>query len=188
MGWWIHLTAYKIFIFTYLDQWLSSELMEKLTHRILKTQKINSSGSPINSQYCHTPALVESWLLLRIALDKKKYDCGFRLSALWFPLSAPTILLGFLLPWTGGISSRLLQQSSAAAPYLGRRASPLRRWLLQCRAATSRQSSNTWTGELPDVQAGFRKGRETRDQIANILWIIEKAREFQKKNLLHWLC
>ena len=34
--------------------------------------------------------------------------------------------------------------------------------------------------ELPDVQAGFRKGRKTRDQIANIRWIIEKAREFQK--------
>ena len=34
--------------------------------------------------------------------------------------------------------------------------------------------------ELPDVQAGFRKGRGTRDQIANILWITEKAREFQK--------
>ena len=34
--------------------------------------------------------------------------------------------------------------------------------------------------ELPDVQAGFRKGRGTRDQIANIYWIIEKAREFQK--------
>ena len=34
--------------------------------------------------------------------------------------------------------------------------------------------------ELPDVQAGFRKGRETRDQIANIHWNIEKAREFQK--------
>ena len=34
--------------------------------------------------------------------------------------------------------------------------------------------------ELPDVQAGFRKCRGTRDQIANILWIIEKAREFQK--------
>ena len=34
--------------------------------------------------------------------------------------------------------------------------------------------------ELPDVQAGFRKGRGTRDQIANILWIIVKAREFQK--------
>ena len=34
--------------------------------------------------------------------------------------------------------------------------------------------------ELPYVQAGFRKGRGTRDQIANIRWIIEKAREFQK--------
>ena len=35
-------------------------------------------------------------------------------------------------------------------------------------------------GELPDVQAGFRTGRGTRDQNANIRWIIEKAREFQK--------
>ena len=35
--------------------------------------------------------------------------------------------------------------------------------------------------ELPDVQAGFRKGRGTRDQIANIHWIIKKAKEFQKK-------
>ena len=36
--------------------------------------------------------------------------------------------------------------------------------------------------ELPDVQAGFRKGRGIRDQIANIRWIIEKAREVQKNN------
>ena len=34
--------------------------------------------------------------------------------------------------------------------------------------------------ELPDVQVGFRKGKETKDQIANIRWIIKKAREFQK--------
>ena len=40
--------------------------------------------------------------------------------------------------------------------------------------------------ELPDVQAGFRKGRRTRDQIANTLWITEKAREFQKNiNFCH---
>ena len=37
--------------------------------------------------------------------------------------------------------------------------------------------------ELPDVLAGFRKGRGTRDQIANICWIIEKAKKFQKKHL-----
>ena len=49
--------------------------------------------------------------------------------------------------------------------------------------------------ELPDVQAGFRKGRGTRDQIANICWIIEKAREFQKNiyfcsidSQSFWLC
>ena len=38
--------------------------------------------------------------------------------------------------------------------------------------------------ELPDVQAGLRKGRGTRDQIANICWIIEKVSEFQKKHIL----
>ena len=52
-------------------------------------------------------------------------DCGFSLSALWCPLSAPTVLLGFLLPSTWGISSWLLQQSTAAAPYLGRGVAPL---------------------------------------------------------------
>ena len=41
--------------------------------------------------------------------------------------------------------------------------------------------------ELPDVQAGFRKGRGTRDQIANIRWIIEKAREFQKNIYFYFI-
>ena len=40
--------------------------------------------------------------------------------------------------------------------------------------------------EIPDVQAGFRKGRGTRDQIANICWIIEKAREFQEKKKIYF--
>ena len=47
-------------------------------------------------------------------------EYGFSVSALWCPLATPTILLGFLLPWAWGVSSRLLQQSAAAAPYLGR--------------------------------------------------------------------
>ena len=49
--------------------------------------------------------------------------------------------------------------------------------MLQILKARFQQYMN-W--ELPDVQAGFRKGRGTRDQIANIHWIMEKAREFQK--------
>ena len=51
-------------------------------------------------------------------------DYGFSVSALWCPLTTPTILLGFLLPRTLGISSWLLQQSIATAPYLGRGVSP----------------------------------------------------------------
>ena len=51
-------------------------------------------------------------------------DYCFSVSAFWCPLATPTILLGFLLPWTWGISSQLLQQSTAAAPYLGRGVSP----------------------------------------------------------------
>ena len=49
--------------------------------------------------------------------------------------------------------------------------------MLKILQARLQQSMNC---ELPDVQPGFRKGRGTRDQIANIHWIIEKAREFQK--------
>ena len=51
-------------------------------------------------------------------------DYGFSVSALWCPLATSTVLLGFLLPWSWGISSRLLQQSTATAPYLGWGASP----------------------------------------------------------------
>ena len=52
-------------------------------------------------------------------------ECSFSLSALWWPLSVCTVFLRFLLPWMWGISSWLLQQSSAAAPYLGSRVAPL---------------------------------------------------------------
>ena len=52
--------------------------------------------------------------------------------------------------------------------------------MLKILQARSQQYMNH---ELPDVQAGFRKGRGTRDQIANIHWIMEKAREFQKIHL-----
>ena len=53
--------------------------------------------------------------------------------------------------------------------------------MLESNAQNSpRQAQQYVKCKLPDVQAGFRKGRETRDQIASILWIIEKARDFQE--------
>jgi len=53
--------------------------------------------------------------------------------------------------------------------------------MLKILQARLQQSMNH---ELPDAQAGFRKDRGTRDQIANIRWIIKKAREFQKKTCI----
>ena len=52
--------------------------------------------------------------------------------------------------------------------------------MLKILQATLQQYVNR---ELPDVQVGFRKGRGTRDQIANICWIMEKAREFRKASI-----
>ena len=51
-------------------------------------------------------------------------DYGFIVSSLWCPLATSTVLLGFLSPWTWGISSWLLQQSTVTAPYFGRRVNP----------------------------------------------------------------
>ena len=65
-------------------------------------------------------AVVLMWLNWLVSCEY-----GFSVSALWCPLATPTLLLGFLLPSAWGISSRLLQQSAAAAPYLGRGVSPI---------------------------------------------------------------
>ena len=77
---------------------------------------------------------------------------------LWFqcvcplmPLATPTILLGFLLPWSWGISSRLLQQSAAAAPYLGRGVFPHGRpswpwtWSSSSRPSCTHAAADPWT-------------------------------------------
>ena len=76
-------------------------------------------------------------------------DYSFSVSALWCPLATATILLGFLLPWAWGISSQLLQQSSAAAPYLGRGASPHGRSSQPSTWNSSTRLSGTRAGTAP---------------------------------------
>ena len=98
-------------------------------------------------------------------------DYGFIVSALWCPLATPTVLLRFLLPWMWGISSRLLQQSAAAAPYLGWGESPHSRpswpwtwssssqpsWVCTAAAAwgAGQESKNTGVGWHSLLQAIF---------------------------------
>ena len=140
--------------------------------------------------------MLSDWLVVR--------DCSFSLSAPWSPLSVPTILSGLLLPWTRDLLSRLLQHILCYWGFsdFGRGLSP-HGWssegqlplltlnmgykvMLKILQVNLQQYLNH---ELPDVQSGFRKGRGMRYQIANILWIINKAREFQKNIfLLYWLC
>ena len=78
-------------------------------------------------------------------------EYGFSVSALWFPLATPTVLLGFLLPWAWVISSRLLQRSAAAAAYLGWGLSPHRHpswpstWDSSSRPSCSRAATTPWT-------------------------------------------
>ena len=76
-------------------------------------------------------------------------EYGFSVFALWCPLATPTVLLGFLLPWAWGISSRLLQQSAAIAPYLGRGVSPHRRPSWPSTWDSSSRPSYTHTATAP---------------------------------------
>ena len=77
-------------------------------------------------------------------------DYGFSVSVLRCPLATPTILFGFLLPWTWGISSGLLQQSTAAVPYLRWGVSPHRRpfwpstWDSFSRPSCARAATSPW--------------------------------------------
>ena len=105
------------------------------------------SGLPFSSPVDHilsdlSTMTHSSWVALQawlgfIELDKAVVlvwldwlvfcEYGFSVSALWCPLATPTISLGFLFPWVWGISSQLLQQSTATAPYLRRGVSPYHR-------------------------------------------------------------
>ena len=84
--------------------------------------------SDLSTMTCPSLVAPRAWLsfieldkaVVLVWLDRLVFcDYGFSVSALLFPLAIPTVLLGFLLPWTWGISSWLLQQSTAAALYLG---------------------------------------------------------------------
>ena len=103
--------------------------------RIPWTARSNQSIlKEINPEYSHLGWPHMAWLNF-IELDKAVVlwsdwlvfcDYDFSVSALWCPLTTSTLLPGFVLPWTWGISSWLLQRRTAAAPYLGWGVSPHR--------------------------------------------------------------
>ena len=99
-----------------------------LKARILKWFAIPFSSGPHSPPWPDRLGWPHTAWLSFIELDKAVVlwwdwlvfcDYGFSVSALWCPLVTPTVPLGFLIPWTWGISSQLLQQRAATAPYLG---------------------------------------------------------------------
>ena len=95
-----------------------------------------------------------------------------------FSLSSFTSSRGCLVPLHFCHKDGIICISEVIDIFLGSLDSHASKLMLKILQARLQQYVNQ---ELPDVQAGFRKGRGTRDQIVNTCWIIEKAREFQKK-------
>ena len=146
--WGVHLSVSCLFAFSYCSWGSQGKNTEVVCHSLFQwiTFCQTSPPWPVCLGWPYT-----AWLSF-IELDKAVVlwsdwlgfcDCGFSLSALWCPLPAPTVILGFLLPWTWGISSQLLftldmgYLLSAATPDLRHGVSSLSRVQLQCRAATA---------------------------------------------------
>ena len=168
-----------LFAFSYCPWGSQSKNTEGVCHSLLQGTTFcqTSPPWPICLGWPHT-----AWLsfielgLWSVWLDWLVFcDYGFNVSALWCPLATPTILLGFLLPWTWGISSLLLQQSTATAPYLGRGISshghPSWPWTW----SSSSRPSCVHLNQIPyDYTVEMRnrfKGLDLIDGVPNELWM-----------------
>ena len=95
---------------------------EMATHSSVLAWRIPGTGEPGGLSSMGSHWVGHDWSDLAAAAAVF-CEYGFSVSVLWCPLATPTILLGFLLTWAWGISSQLLQQRAAAAPYLEQRVS-----------------------------------------------------------------
>ena len=117
------------FAFSYCSWGSQGKNVEVVCHSLLQWTPFYQTFPPwpVRLGWPHTPLLsfIEWDKAVVLWADWLVFcEYGFSVSALWCPLATPTILLQFLFPWTWGISSQLLQQSTAAAPFLGRVVSP----------------------------------------------------------------
>ena len=137
MTWGVPLSVSYHFAFSYCSWGSQGKNTEVVCHSLLQwtTFYLTSPPWPGHLGWPHM-----TWLIF-IELDKAvvhviRLACclwlWFLSVALWCPLATPTVFLGFLLPWTWGISPWLLQQSTATTPYLVSTVFTLNLWLLVC--------------------------------------------------------
>ena len=126
LTWGVYLSESYLFAFSYCSWGSQGKNTEVVCHSLLQWTTFCQTSPPWPG---HLGWPHMAWLSF-IDLDKAVVHVIRLVSCLWLwfqsvgPLSVPTILLGFLLPWMWGVSSGLLQQSAAAAPYLGQEVSP----------------------------------------------------------------
>ena len=128
LTWMVHLSVSFIFAFSYCS-WGSQGKHTEVAYRSILQWTTFCQNSPLHSVCLEWP--YTAWLSLSVTRLWSMWsdwlifcDFGFTLSALWCPLLEPTVLLGFLLPWTWGICSWLLQKNTATVLYLGQGVSP----------------------------------------------------------------
>ena len=153
--WGVSLSVSYHFAFSYCSWGSQGKNTEVVCHSLLQRTTFCQTSPPWPD---HLGWPLTAWLSFT-ELDKAVVlwsdwlafcDYGFSASALGCPLTTPTVLLGFFLPWTWGISSRLLQQSAAASPHLGRGVSPHRRsswpwtWSSSSRPSCARAAAAPW--------------------------------------------
>ena len=114
---WVHLSVSYLSAFSHCSWGSQGMNTEVVCHSLLQWTTFcqNSPQRPVHLGWPYMVCLsfIELARLWCMWLDWLVFcDCGFSLSALWCPLPAPTILLGFLLPWMWGISSQLLKKCS----------------------------------------------------------------------------
>ena len=145
------------FAFSYCSWGSQDKNTEVVCHSLLQWTTFCQTPPPWPAHLVLPP---RAWLSF-IELDKAVVlvwldwlvfcEYGFSVSALWCPLATPTVLLGFLVPWIWGISTWLLQQRVAAAPYLGQGVSPHCRpsrpwtWNSSSRPSGARAATAPWT-------------------------------------------
>ena len=122
MTWEVHLSVSYLFAFSYCSWGSQSRNTEVVCHSLLQWTTFFQTFPPwricLGWPQWHGLISLRETRLLSMWSDWLVFcDCSFSLSALWCRLSAPTVLLGFLLAWMWGISSRLLWQSIATVPY-----------------------------------------------------------------------
>ena len=172
-----------------LDTLLVIYLLIIISKPILLSSKL---WSEVDVYMLRLPQPLISWLLVRLWVGGVDHSWGWEKGFISVSISSLHLLSSRGPQWCFGLQmctweGRLIQSDIykrhhlKAEGHFSPKPVSFTSWVAHIKFCVQLPLQQYMNQELPDVSAGFRKGRGRRDQIGNICWIIEKAREFQKK-------